>query len=49
MCRDDRRAAHDGLEGVSPEGWLPDRVELDPQGWVTGRRISGLETNAIVG
>ncbi|WP_219419727.1 transposase domain-containing protein, partial [Pseudonocardia nigra] len=25
---DDRRVAHDGSEGVSPEGWLPDRVSV---------------------
>lgn len=28
VCRDDRWVAHDGSEGVSPEGWLPDRVSL---------------------
>jgi hypothetical protein len=26
--RDDRVVAHDGSEGVSPEGWLPDRVSV---------------------
>ena len=25
---DDHGVAHDGLEGVSPEGWLPDRVSV---------------------
>jgi hypothetical protein len=28
VCRDDRVVAHDGSEGVSPEGWLPDRVSI---------------------
>jgi len=28
VCRDDRGVAHDGSEGVSPEGWLPDRVSV---------------------
>ncbi|MCY7342510.1 MAG: transposase domain-containing protein, partial [Pseudonocardia sp.] len=28
VCRDGRRVAHDGSGGVSPEGWLPDRVSL---------------------
>lgn len=28
FCRDDRWVAHDGSEGVSPEGWLPDRVSV---------------------
>jgi hypothetical protein len=27
-CRDDLAVAHDGSEGVSPEGWLPDRVSI---------------------
>jgi hypothetical protein len=27
-CRDDLVVAHDGSEGVSPEGWLPDRVSI---------------------
>jgi hypothetical protein len=27
-CRDDLAVAHDGSEGVSPEGWLPDRVSV---------------------
>jgi hypothetical protein len=27
-CRDDLVVAHDGSEGVSPEGWLPDRVSV---------------------
>jgi len=26
--RDDLGVAHDGSEGVSPEGWLPDRVSV---------------------
>jgi len=25
---DDRVVAHDGTEGISPEGWLPDRVSV---------------------
>ena len=28
VCRDDPAVAHDGSEGVSPEGWLPDRVSV---------------------
>ena len=28
VCGDDLRVAHDGSEGVSPEGWLPDRVSV---------------------
>jgi Insertion element 4 transposase N-terminal/Transposase DDE domain len=28
VCRDDFRVPHDGSEGVSPEGWLPDRVSV---------------------
>jgi hypothetical protein len=28
VCRDDLAVAHDGSEGVSPEGWLPDRVSI---------------------
>ena len=28
VCRDDLRVAHDGSAGVSPEGWLPDRVSV---------------------
>jgi hypothetical protein len=28
VCRDDLVVAHDGSEGVSPEGWLPDRVSI---------------------
>jgi len=28
VCRDDPAVAHDGSEGVSPEGWLPDRVSI---------------------
>src|SRR5918911_2531947 len=28
VCRDDHGVAHDGSEGVSPEGWLPDRVSV---------------------
>ena len=28
VCRDDLAVAHDGSEGVSPEGWLPDRVSV---------------------
>jgi hypothetical protein len=28
VCRDDLGVAHDGSEGVSPEGWLPDRVSI---------------------
>ena len=28
LCRDDLAVAHDGSEGVSPEGWLPDRVSI---------------------
>jgi Insertion element 4 transposase N-terminal/Transposase DDE domain len=28
ICRDDLGVAHDGSEGVSPEGWLPDRVSI---------------------
>jgi hypothetical protein len=28
VCHDDFRVPHDGLEGVSPEGWLPDRVSV---------------------
>jgi hypothetical protein len=27
-CRDDPGVAHDGSEGVSPEGWLPDQVSV---------------------
>src|SRR5690348_13993494 len=28
VSRDDRGVAHDGSAGVSPEGWLPDRVSV---------------------
>jgi Insertion element 4 transposase N-terminal/Transposase DDE domain len=28
VCRDDLRVAHDGSVGVSPEGWLPDRMSV---------------------
>jgi Insertion element 4 transposase N-terminal/Transposase DDE domain len=28
VCWDDLGVAHDGSEGVSPEGWLPDRVSI---------------------
>jgi hypothetical protein len=28
VCRDDRWVGHDGAEGVSPDGWLPDRVTV---------------------
>ena len=28
VCRDDQWVAHDGSAGVSPEGWLPDRVSV---------------------
>jgi Insertion element 4 transposase N-terminal/Transposase DDE domain len=28
VCRDDHGVAHDGSAGVSPEGWLPDRVSV---------------------
>jgi hypothetical protein len=28
VCRDDLWVPHDGSEGVSPEGWLPDRVSV---------------------
>ncbi len=28
VSRDDHRVAHDGSAGVSPEGWLPDRVSV---------------------
>jgi hypothetical protein len=28
VFRDDHGVAHDGSEGVSPEGWLPDRVSV---------------------
>ena len=28
VSRDDHGVAHDGSEGVSPEGWLPDRVSV---------------------
>jgi Insertion element 4 transposase N-terminal/Transposase DDE domain len=28
VCDDDLGVAHDGSEGVSPEGWLPDRVSV---------------------
>ena len=28
VSRDDRWVAHDGSAGVSPEGWLPDRVSI---------------------
>jgi transposase IS4-like protein/DDE family transposase len=28
VCRDDLAVGHDGSEGVSPEGWLPDRVSV---------------------
>src|SRR4051794_13608391 len=28
VCWDDPGVAHDGSEGVSPEGWLPDRVSI---------------------
>jgi hypothetical protein len=28
VCRNDRRVPHDGSEGVSPQGWLPDRVSV---------------------
>jgi hypothetical protein len=28
VCRDDQSVAHDGSAGVSPEGWLPDRVSV---------------------
>src|SRR5919198_376087 len=28
VSRDDRGVAHDGSAGVSPEGWLPDRVSI---------------------
>ena len=28
VCGDDLAVAHDGSEGVSPEGWLPDRVSI---------------------
>src|SRR5690349_3341045 len=28
VCRDDHGVAHDGSVGVSPEGWLPDRVSV---------------------
>jgi hypothetical protein len=28
LCRDDFRVPHDGSAGVSPEGWLPDRVSV---------------------
>ena len=26
VCRDDLVVAYDGSDGVSPEGWLPDRA-----------------------
>jgi hypothetical protein len=28
VSRDDHGVAHDGSAGVSPEGWLPDRVSV---------------------
>ena len=28
VSRDDRWVGHDGAEGVSPDGWLPDRVTV---------------------
>ena len=28
ISRDDHGVAHDGSTGVSPEGWLPDRVSV---------------------
>ena len=28
VCRGDRWVAHDGSAGLSPEGWLPDRVSV---------------------
>src|SRR3954451_12025179 len=28
VCGDDLRVPHDGSEGMSPEGWLPDRVSV---------------------
>ena len=28
VCRDDRWVARDGSAGLSPEGWLPDRVSV---------------------
>jgi Insertion element 4 transposase N-terminal/Transposase DDE domain len=28
VCRDDHGVAHDGSVGISPEGWLPDRVSV---------------------
>ena len=28
VSRDDQGVAHDGSAGVSPEGWLPDRVSV---------------------